>query len=270
MLKKLVIACLAVAVGLFVLKRTELGSYVRVWWKNARACASKQVPIETEIERLRDDVARLGGETRGHFDAIAEEEVAIDNLQGDIKHVRANLERQERNIRTMREDLKSDVQFITYGDTQYTRRQVEHQLKHDWAAFKRAENELKVKENLLEAKKDALNAAKDKLQAMQDTRDGLAQKLETLEAELRSVRVAQTRSKLHFDDNNSALASIKEGVAKVENRIKVERKKLEHEAEFTSGPVRVDQKSAKDFVKEIDAHFKGKASNSKVAVETEN
>lgn len=258
MLKKLVIACLAVMVGLFVLKRTELGSYIRVWWKKAGEGVCKQVPIETEIERLRDDLSRLGNDTRSHFDAIAEEEVAIEKLEKEVKAMHASLERKERNIRTMRDDLKtSDAEFITYGDTPYKRRDVEKQLKRDWASYQRSENELKIKEQLLDAKKDSLNAAKEQLQAMQDTRAELAQKLETLEAELRSVRVAQTRSKFHIDD--SGLSRVKEGVEKIEDRIAVERKKLDHEADLVSGPIRPDQKSTKDFMKDIDARFGGKA-----------
>ena len=55
MCKKVVIATLAVLVGLAVVKGTKIGSYLRMAKKDAAAWVDKQVKYETEIRRLRSD-----------------------------------------------------------------------------------------------------------------------------------------------------------------------------------------------------------------------
>jgi chromosome segregation ATPase len=253
MLKKLLIAAVAVVVGLAVVHSTRLGSYFRLNWHKATAWAQKQVPLETEVERLREEVSRLGRDSKTHFNAIAEEMVGVEKLEADVGRSRAGLEKLERSIQTMRTDLKAGDEFITYGDTKYSRKQVESQLNRDWDTFKRAKSELKAKEEMLEARKGSLAKAREQLAAMQDVRRDMEVELTRLEAELKTVRLAQTRSKFHLDD--SELSRVKEGIEALRTRINVERRALEVEGEFTTGRISVDKKLEKDVLKEIDAHF---------------
>src|SRR5207253_794491 len=84
--------------------------------------------------------------------------------------------------------------------------------------------------------------------------ENLKVELAKLEAEIQTVRVAQTKSKVQIDDTD--LAKIKEGVARVRDRIKVEQEKLALQAEFATGPIPVaDRVEEKDLLKDIDAHF---------------
>lgn len=258
MLKKLLIAAVAVLVGVVVLRKTEAGNLMRVWWKNAMTCARNKVPIETEIESLREQITRLDQNTKEHFSAYAEEAVAVDNLAASVKELQAQLERQERSILTMRKDLKSDTQTIAYGDNTYTRAEVTRQLKHDWEQYQQGLANLKARKQALKARKETLRLSHEQFEAMQDARKDLVAQLDQLEAELKTVRLAQARSKTPTDD--SELSQLKEGVARIRDRIHVEQKKLEFAGEMTRGPIRVDQKSTKDFLKEIDSHF-GKTSS---------
>jgi chromosome segregation ATPase len=267
MLKKLLIAAVAVLVGLIVVKKTDVGSYARVWLKNARACASRQVPVETEIERLRDEVARIGADSKSHYSAIAEEMVAVDNLKKEIVTHEANLGRQKKNILALKEDLASGNEYVVYGDTRYSRDRVKAQLARDFEAYKAAEANLAAKRKLLEARESTLTAAKEQMRAMQEARRDLEVELARLEAEYKTVRVAQTKSKFHLDD--SELSRIKEGVAKLRDRVKVEQTTLALQADFSGGPIPVTERvKEKDLLKDIDAHFSGKAPKSdKVAAQ---
>jgi hypothetical protein len=60
MLKKLLIAVVAVAVGLTVVKSTKVGSLMRVKWNEATAWCNKQIPVPDEIASLRLQIANLG------------------------------------------------------------------------------------------------------------------------------------------------------------------------------------------------------------------
>jgi len=264
MLKKLMIAAVAVVVGLTVVTSSGwLGSLVRTKCKNVSAWARDQVPVETEIQRLRDEVARLGGDSRSYFSKIAEEMVAVDNLKKDIATAEANLERQKKNILTLKSDLASGNEFVVYGDTRYSKARIKSQLARDFEAYKGAEQQVKAKRKLLEARDSNLTAAREQLGAMQETRRDLEVELARLEAEYSTVKVAQTRSKVQFDD--SRLSSIKRDVARLQDRVKVEQKTLSLQAEFSSGPIPVTERvKANDLLKDIDTHF-GKTEMEKVA-----
>jgi chromosome segregation ATPase len=266
MLKKLLIAAVAVVVGLVVVQKTSLGSYVRVWWKNARLCASRQVPVETEIERLRDELARIGKDSTKYFQAMAEDIEAVKELKRDITRHEANLERQKKNVLTLKEDLASGNAFVFYGDTKYSRERIKSQLAHDFEAYKAAEASLAAKRKLLEVKEQNLTAAKDRMRAMQETRRDLEVELARLEAEHKTVLASQTRSKTHFDD--SELSRIKKGVADLRTRINVQKTALEVEAEYSGGPIPVTERvKEKDLLKAIDSHFDAEKKGDKVAAQ---
>src|SRR3954453_1069268 len=101
MLKKLVFVAAAVVAGLFVLNTTNLGSYASTAWKKVRASCSKQVPLEFEIERVRNEIAKLSPDMKDHLRAIAEETVKVDNLRDEIASTRTQLAEQKKKILAM-------------------------------------------------------------------------------------------------------------------------------------------------------------------------
>jgi len=264
MCKKLLIAAIAVVVGLTVVKKTELGSWVGVWWKHARECAREQVAPETEIEALRLRLDQLGEDSKKNFDAVARERVAVKNLREEIATGEASLAREKKNVLGLREDLASATDgYVKVGVTKYPKSRVKSQLARSFELYKVAEEQLKSKRQLLQAKEESLTAAEEQLASLQNTRDELTVELAKLEAEMKTVRVAQTKSKVQFDD--SELARIKEGVARVRNRIKVEQEKLAVQAQFGTDPIPTsDRVQEKDLLKDIDSHF-GKTEPHKVA-----
>ena len=252
MFKKIAIAALAVAAGLFILNSTRFGSYAKTAWGKARACLERQVTPEFELDNLRRQVGELGPDMRKHINAIAAESVAVQNLKTEITQVRTNLERQKENIRVMNEDLKSGNQRIRYGDMTYSRERIKAKLARDLVSCKRCADELKAKEALLEAKEEALQSAKEQLESMKQQKEDLEVQIAQMEAELRAVRVAQTRSNFKLDD--SRLGQIKESLKNLRTRIDTERKEAELMADFVKDiPVEKKVKSAEDLSKEVEA-----------------
>jgi len=264
MFKKLLIAAVAVLVGLTVVTSpTWLGSLLRTKWKNCTTWARKQVPVETEIQRLRDEVARLSNVTRKHFSDLAEETVAVENLRKDVSTLEANLARQKKNILALKEDLATGEEFVKVGEGTYPKAQVKRQLSRDFEAYKVAEEHLKAKRDLLAAKEESLSAAREQLKAMQDQRETLRNELARLEAEYKKVRVAQTKSKFHLDD--SQLSKVKADIEALKRRIEIDKETLDLEAKNAVAPIPLtDRVKEKDLVKEIDTHF-GPSDASKVA-----
>jgi peptidoglycan hydrolase CwlO-like protein len=255
MLKKLLIAVVAVAVGLTVVKSTKIGSLMRVKWNEATAWCNKQIPVQDEIASLRLQIANLGKDTKSHCQVIAEEMVAVDNLKREIGEAEAKLEQQKKKITAMRDALADGgTQKVVLGERTFSRGNVQKQLVRDFDLYKTCEAQLAAKKKLLESRQECLAKAREQLAAMQDTRRDLEVQVSQLEAQYNTLKVTQTKSKFALDD--SALSKVKEGVNALRTRIKTLEQEAAIQAEFGDGEITAgDTVKTKDLLKEIDNHF---------------
>jgi chromosome segregation ATPase len=266
MIKKLAITAVAVLGVLFLLNTTGLSSYTSVAFNKIRGTFKRQVPLEFEIERIRHEIAQLVPDMKKNLSAVAEEMVAIENLKDEIQVTKGNLEREKGKILTMKEDLESGAQTISYGGRDYSANRIREKLTADFASYQRAETEVKSKEQLLEAKERSLDAAREQLASIRTQKQELETEVAKLEADVKQVRLAQCRNQFHFDD--SRLARVKAALADLRNRLKVEKTEDELVGQFANDnaiPVEKKAKSAKELSKEINAYFQGEGSPDKVA-----
>jgi chromosome segregation ATPase len=255
MIRKLGVAAAVVGAGLFALHASGLNSYTSTAWHKVRQNFKNQVPIEFEIERLRHEVSQLVPEMKKSFSQLAEEMVAVENLDNEIRVTKANMKKQEQTIKTMTKDIKSGAQELVYGGQTYTLARVKSKLERDWGSYQVAENELKAKEQLLDAKQQSLDASRERLDQIKTQKQELEVSIEQLEAELRIVRLTQARNKIHVDD--SRLSHCKELLAQIRDRMSVEKKRTELEGRFANDYIPVEKKSrpTAEVLKEIQARF---------------
>ncbi|HEV3261839.1 MAG TPA: hypothetical protein VG013_33625 [Gemmataceae bacterium] len=267
MFKKLAVAGVAVVLGLTLVSWAGLGSYATTAWTNIRNHFKKQVPLEFEIQRVRNEVAQLIPDMKKNFKVVAEEMVAIDNLKEEISVARANLRQQKADILTMTNDLNSGTETIVYDGREFSADRVRDKLDHDFASYKALESEVKSKERLLTAKEKALDAARAQLAAVRQQKQDLEVQIAELEAQLQTVRLAEARSKVHID--NSRLSRCKATLADIRNRLNAEIKTVELENEFSTDAIPVDKKarSVSELTHDINAHFgQSPRGNGKVAI----
>jgi chromosome segregation ATPase len=255
-----------VAAGLFVWSKTNLGSYGCAAWKKVKVSAVNQVPLEFEIDRLRNEVTRLVPDMRKNLSVIAQEMVAVENLKEDIANTNANLDKQREKIRAMKENLKKGVTPIVYNGRSYRPDRVRDILTTELAACQRAEEAIKHKEQLLEAKEKSLDAAREQLESIKGQKQQLEVELARLEAEVKTLRVAQTRSKIQLDD--SRLAQIKGSLAEVRNRLKAELYETDLAGRFNQDGDAVETKapSNDDVIRNVEAYL-GETSKNKVTAD---
>jgi chromosome segregation ATPase len=257
-MRKLGIVALAVIAGAIILNTTRVGSYTSTLWSKARTKIKKQVPLEFEIERVRDQLAKLGPATKKNLDGLAQEIVAIESLKKDIAVTQENLVKQRHIIRSMTQDLrnlKEGTTYIVYDGRRYSVGRVKDQLSKDVESARQCEEGLKTKEALLEAREANLDAARAQLEAMRVQKDQLEVRLAQLEVELKNLRVAQTRSKFQIDD--SCLGQIKESLAEIEKAIQVEKVKNDLVGEFGNDVIPVDKKakSTDEVIRDAEAYL---------------
>src|SRR5713226_6364047 len=134
MFKKIGIAAVVVAVVLFLLNSTMLGSYTGTAWSKIHGSFKKQVPLEFEIERIKHEIAQLVPDMKKNLSSVAEEMVAIDNLKEDIRVTRERLATEKVSIMTMSEDLDKGA-TVVYKGRDYSATRVREKLARDFASY---------------------------------------------------------------------------------------------------------------------------------------
>jgi len=226
MCKKVLIAALAVVVGLAVVQGTWIVSHLRLRCRSVRHWAEDRVPPEQEIARLRMELANLAREDEKHFDKVARMAVDVEKREADLGRVRTNLGRQEARIRDLKNKLGDGVDFVKVEGSRYTRAD----LRDSAIAFKNAEDNLKSREANLEARKRHLALERKKLSELRTKRDEMATDLQKLETALAEERQAQAVSESTIDDSN--YRQIRKDMDSIRDRINVLKKKRELKGEF--------------------------------------
>jgi len=220
MFRKIAIASLAVVGGMFILHSTHLGSYARTAMHKIKATAKRQVPLEFQLESIRNEAAQLIPDMKNHLSGIATETAAIQNLREEIVDIRTHLDKQKDGIRAMNDELKTGTHKVSFNGRTYSSERLREVVARNLDSCKRSADELKAKESLLEAKERSLDVAREQLASMRTQKEQLEVQIAQLEAELKTLRLAQCKSNFHLDD--SRLSTIKAALADVRNQMRVQ------------------------------------------------
>jgi hypothetical protein len=144
-------------------------------------------------------------------------------------------------VRIMSADLKNGTAQIVYNGRAYSADHIREKLARDLASCKRCTEELKAREELLGAKQKGLEAAREQVADMRVQKEQLEVRIAQLDAEMKTLRVAQTQSKFQLDD--SRLANIKGQLADIQNRLKAEKLAGELNGAFTTDPVEAEART---------------------------
>ncbi len=257
MLKKIGFAALAVVAGLFILNSTHLGSYAKTAWHKVKKTAKCQVPLEFQLESARTEIAQLIPDMMKHIDSIAHETQVVRRLKEEITTTKVNLTKQRERIFTLKEDLKKADAYVTLGEKRYSADRLSVRLARDLAACQRCEKDLETREKMLEAKEAALEAANDQLASMRSEKDNLEVLVDQMEAELKTLRVAQTRSQFHLDD--SRLSQIKARLEDIRDQMRAQRTAQELRAQFLGDSIPVETTkvapSKENVIKAVEAYL---------------
>lgn len=253
MLKKSLLVAAAAALLLGLLFGRDAVSYVGASVAQLHQSVKDNVPIEFELERARREIKHLTPEIRKNIHAIAAEEVELDRIAASIESLETKLAKEEGEIMTLKDDLKSGESFVYYNDKQFSQDEVRTDLERRFETFKTMDATLSTLHKQYDARKKSLDAASDKLAAMKAAKEELIVTVDNLEARMKMVEVAKTTSDLNLDD--SRLARTKELINEIDNRIKTEEKMLNHIVESDYRIPVSKPEPTKDVSQEIDEYF---------------
>lgn len=255
MIKKMALGTLAVAAVGGLLFGRDACSYVRTSVTSVRDSMKREVPVEFEIQRARDEVKQLLPAIKRSMHVIAEEEVGIEHLREGIAQKEQRLAEQEEAILALSADLKSGDTHFVYHGRRYNLGQVEKDLAERFNRYTVLEETVNREQQMLAAREQALAAHRETLEGMLSARKDLEVELEQLEARLRTVEAREQISELAIDD--SQLARVKALIKEIDNRLDVEEKVLDSEGNFAGLiPVEQDEEvNADNILEKIDSHF---------------
>lgn len=252
MCKKLMVAALAVLVGLVVLRKTEVGGLFRVWWKDVWAKADKQISPETRLAMLRDEIGKIDNDIKSGIDREIELTLRVRDTGKQVdelaKGQAARLDRIQAMTGAL--DQKEGAQ-VSYDGRRYQPSELKARLDKEVASYEQGKQTLKILKARLEAQRQTLDVVGKRILAMKDDKEKLIVLAQNLETRLEELRQAQTEARMdvrnnHVDRCNELAKKIDADLEQAQLRIK---KYQEYGLTPTPAPTpAADEKSVQDSV----------------------
>ena len=206
MLKKLLITAAAVMVGLLIVRKTQVGSLLQVWCKDATHWASRQVSPETRIKQLKIEVEKIDRDIKKAADQLIVVEVDRRNLKSDLDGLRAKQNQRKGEMTALISGLEKPNSPVSFNEQVYSPDSAQRRLDGLTAEYEIGQKALKAKEELLR-NKDALYDTTDqrilKIRAKKEELQALVGQLET---QLELLRLKQMETQIPVSDSQASTA----------------------------------------------------------------
>jgi len=230
----------------------DIISYAKSSAKGVRTAVKDSVPIEFELRRARDLLEEIIPEMQANIRVIAQEEVEVAALKGEIAKHREGLGGEQSKIKTLRVALEQPRAQYAFAGRNYSHDDVKRDLAGRFERFKESEIVLVSKARVLESRERSLDAARQMLEKTSSEKRILESRVEALASQYRLVRAAATGSKIQVD--NSKLAQTEKLIAQIQKRLDVAERVLAAESKFVES-IPVDTVVEADLVAQVDEYF---------------
>lgn len=241
MLKKLVIAGLAIAVGLAAvcLLNEKIRSWVAMQFQQGNQNLEDLIDPDQEIARLEFEIGNLEKQKPVLYDNVAKQAVEVDKLQdkfdGEAKDVASLKDEVKALVRALEADPKADTVSVALKpkSKDVSRKDANTQLKIDNELLESLQKQHKATGNLLEKQRDNLGKAKEMLASQETNITELRAEVAQLKSEWKSVQMQEATNAVAEKD--SASAKVRADISKLKDKIKVREKKQELAKELHQG-----------------------------------
>jgi chromosome segregation ATPase len=226
-------------------------SYVKTAFHRVRHDARRAVPMDYEIQRVRDEVNRLDPAMLDSHENIVRAQVDLEELQREIVASRDNLDREKREMLALADRVKSGEYRV--GGNTYSAEEVKADLARRFDRYSYGKKAVEQREQIVKTRKQAVAAARDQLVKMAAQKQILIARIEAMEAKLKQVEATRAGDEFNFDD--SPLARARQDVTELEKRVEVMSRIAAERGMITDKSVPVTVETNRDVVREIDAEF---------------
>ena len=243
----------AVLVGGLVFGR-DLASYVRSGGRSFSAAMKDNVPIEFELRRARDLLDDIVPEMQANIRAIAEQEVEIASLRGEVEEGTKALAEAKTQVGKVRDCLSHAGPSFTVGRVSYTRDELKEDLARRFDRTREAEMVLAGKKRLLSNREKSLAASLQLFEKTRGQRAMLENQIASLENQHKMVQLASVGSGVQVD--HSKLAQTEQLIAQIKKQLDVAERVLAHKAKFVESGVALETTvNEKELLTEVDSYL---------------
>ncbi|MCF7972200.1 MAG: signal peptide-containing protein [Phycisphaerae bacterium] len=232
---------------------TDMISYIRCSANSVQSAVKDAIPIEFELRRAGDMLEDIIPEMHAQIRLIAQEEVEVAALKGELDKSRQMLTSEFDRIRTLKTALEADQVSYRFGAREFSRSDVKADLAARFERYKEAELVINSKERLLTTRENSLNAAMALLEKTKSQKRLLTDKVSTLEGRFR-VAKAQAVGSTHLNLDSTKLTQAEKLIDQINKRLDVAERVLAHESHFVQ-TIPVDVIQEKDLLAQIEEHF---------------
>jgi chromosome segregation ATPase len=230
MLKKLLIASVAVIVGTVVLSKVTHIS-PKILFGDCCKAVQNMVPPEVQLKQLKADVENIDKEIDKNLGTLARMATEVDQFGEDLNYNRDRQAHLKADISDLSKALKDRAEFVVFRGRKCDADDLTRKLEMNVTEYNCLKEKVKVQEKIFSEKKRTLSAAKDRITAMKNEQEKLRVLAVRLEHELELVRMKQIQNQVtDFDD--SALSRAQQNAKNVESRLREIEKLIEYKKEF--------------------------------------
>jgi hypothetical protein len=243
----------AVLVGGLVFGR-DLASYVRSGGRSFSAAMKDNVPIEFELRRARDLLDDIVPEMQANIRAIAEQEVEIASLRGEVEEGQKALAEAKTQVGKVRDCLAHAGPSFTIGQISYSRNELKEDLSRRFDRTREAEMVLAGKKRLLSNREKSLAASLQLFEKTRSQRAMLENQIASLESQHKMVQLASVGSGVQVD--HSKLAQTEQLISQIKKQLDVAERVLAHKAKFVESGVALETTvNEKELLTEVDSYL---------------
>jgi chromosome segregation ATPase len=210
MCRKLFLAAVAVLVALVVIRKTEMGSLLQVWWNDARSDWKKQIKPETRIKQLKLEIAKIDKDLKAAVDQLINRELDRNNLRDQIVALREKVAAHTRRltglVQMADEAQKNGSTLVSFEGRELKSGELRNQMARVRLDLQNAQTSLENKEEILKLKDDALAAADEKITKIKNKKAELEKLVTALELQLEQLQLKKVENAVVVDDTHVARA----------------------------------------------------------------
>jgi chromosome segregation ATPase len=231
MLKKLLIAAVAVIAGLVVLTKVTKISPM-VWFGDCCRSARNMVPPEVQLKQLKADIDNIDKDIDKNLISLAHMRTDLDNYAEDLARTRDRQAHLFTDIRDMRKSLKDgDEKVVFYRGGKKEADDLTRDLNMTVTEYSCLKEKVKTQEKILAEKRRALETAKTRIAKMKNQQEELRLLAVQLEHELDLLKMKQAENQIaDFDD--SALSRAQQTAKDVKTRLREIQNLITYKKEF--------------------------------------
>ncbi|MGH7221844.1 MAG: hypothetical protein ACRELF_01300 [Gemmataceae bacterium] len=270
MLKKLLIAAVAVIAGVVVLTKVTKISPM-IWVRDCCHSARNMVPPEVQLKQLNADIDNIDKDIDKNIRSLAHMRTDLDNYAEDLARTRTRQAHLLTDIRDMRRSLKEGDEKVVFRGSKKEAEDLTRDLNMAVTEYSCRKEKLKTQEKILAEKKRTLETAKTRIAKMKNQQEELRLLAVQLEHQLDLLKMKQVENQMaDFDD--SALSRAQQTAKDVKKRLSDIQNLIEYKKEFgrTETIQAESAPSRKEVLEKTDALLQDKGTQRELALDNDN